>query len=152
MHSLVSGKIDVHTHILPADLPDFCARTGDAAFLRLEHEDACRARLVRADGSTFRVLNQNAWDPATRLRECDEAGVTIQVLSPIPVFFSYGAQPLHALDLARCLNDHIAGVVRERPDRFIGLGTVPLQDPDLAVRELERCVADLGMAGIEIGT
>lgn len=152
MQPQAPGKIDVHTHILPANLPDFWARTGDATFLRLRHEDGCRARLVRADGTTFRVLDQNAWDPATRLRDCDRAGVTIQVLSPIPVFFSYGARPQHALDLAQCLNDHIAGVVRERPDRFIGLGTVPLQDPDLAVRELERCVNDLGMAGIEIGT
>jgi len=144
------GKIDVHTHILPPDLPDYCPR--DARFLRLEHLDACRARLVRADGTTFRMLEANAWDPELRIRECDEAGIRIQVLSTIPVFFSYGADASDAHDLARCLNDHIAGVVRAHPDRFVGLGTLPLQDPDRAVRELERCMKELGMAGVEIGT
>ena len=146
----VQGKIDVHTHILPPDLPDYRAR--DARFLALEHLDSCRARLVRADGTTFRALEQNAWDTDVRLRECDKAGVRIQVLSTIPVFFSYAAEAQDAHDLARYLNDHIAGVVQSHPDRFVGLGTLPLQDPDRAIRELERCMNELGMAGVEIGT
>jgi aminocarboxymuconate-semialdehyde decarboxylase len=144
------GKIDVHTHILPPDLPDYSAR--DPRFLRLEHEDGCGARLMRADGTPFRNLTANAWDPEVRLRECDQAGVRIQVLSTIPVFFSYAARPPDAHDLARCLNDHIAGLVRKHPDRFVGLGTVPLQDPDRALQELDRCMTELGLAGIEIGS
>jgi aminocarboxymuconate-semialdehyde decarboxylase len=144
------GKIDVHTHILPPDLPDY--RSRDTRFLALEHLEGCRARLVRADGTTFRMLEQNAWDPDLRLRECDAAGVHIQVLSTIPVFFSYAARAEDAQDLARYLNDHLGGVVRSHPDRFVGLGTLPLQDPDRAIRELERCMNELGMAGVEIGT
>jgi aminocarboxymuconate-semialdehyde decarboxylase len=66
--------------------------------------------------------------------------------------FSYWAQPAHAHDLARLLNDHIAAVVRDHPGRFAGLGTLPLQAPDLAVKELERCMRDLGMRGVEIGS
>jgi aminocarboxymuconate-semialdehyde decarboxylase len=146
----VHGKIDVHTHILPPDLPDYRAR--DARFLKLEHLDDCRARLLRADGTTFRMLESNAWDPERRIRECETAGVRIQVLSTIPVLFSYAAPAQDALDLSRHLNDHIAGVVRRHPDRFIGLGTIPLQDPDRALVELDRCMSQLGMAGVEIGT
>ncbi len=66
--------------------------------------------------------------------------------------FSYWAEPKDAHDLSRLLNDHIAGVVTDHPRRFVGLGTVPMQDPDLAVQELERCVTTLGLAGIQIGT
>jgi aminocarboxymuconate-semialdehyde decarboxylase len=66
--------------------------------------------------------------------------------------FSYWAPPDPALVLARHLNDHIAGVVAGHPDRFVGLGTLPLQSPDLAIRELERCVRDLRLAGVEIGS
>jgi aminocarboxymuconate-semialdehyde decarboxylase len=54
--------------------------------------------------------------------------------------------------LSRYLNDHIAQVVAENPKRFVGLGTLPMQSPDLAVKELRRCVEDLGLAGVQIGS
>jgi aminocarboxymuconate-semialdehyde decarboxylase len=76
----------------------------------------------------------------------------MQVLSTVPVMFCYWARPEHGHDLARILNDHIAGVVRESPNRFAGLGTLPLQAPDLAIRELERCMTGLGLRGVQIGT
>jgi aminocarboxymuconate-semialdehyde decarboxylase len=76
----------------------------------------------------------------------------MQVLSTVPVMFSYWAKAQHAADLAVLLNDHIAGVVRDHPARFAGLGTLPMQDADLACRELHRCVRDLGLPGVQIGT
>jgi aminocarboxymuconate-semialdehyde decarboxylase len=85
------------------------------------------------------------------MKECDRQHVDVQVLSTVPVMFSYWAKPEHTLDLAKILNDHIAGIVSDFPKRFIGLGTLPMQDPDLAIRELERCL-DIGLAGIQIGT
>jgi aminocarboxymuconate-semialdehyde decarboxylase len=66
--------------------------------------------------------------------------------------FSYWAKPRDTLDLSRLLNDHIASLVGEYPTRFVGLGTLPMQEPVLAIRELERCVGELGLAGIEIGS
>ena len=146
-------KIDVHTHILPETLPDLRARPGGERFVRLEHQSPAsgRARMI-ANGSVFREIESNSWDVATRLAECDAAGVDVQVLSTVPVLFSYWAEPGAALDLSKNLNDHIAGVVAGHPTRFAGLGTIPMQSPDLAIRELERCVRSLGLSGVQIGS
>jgi aminocarboxymuconate-semialdehyde decarboxylase len=78
--------------------------------------------------------------------------VDVQVLSTIPVLFNYWAKPEHGLETSRFFNDHIAQCVDLHPDKFIGLGTVPLQDVDLAIREMERLVKELKMPGIEIGS
>jgi aminocarboxymuconate-semialdehyde decarboxylase len=66
--------------------------------------------------------------------------------------FSYWAPPRDALDLARLLNDDIAATVAAHPRRFVGLGTLPMQAPDLAIAELERCRRELGLAGVQIGS
>ena len=145
-------KIDIHTHLLPAELPRFAERYGYGGFITLEHHAPCRARMLRDDGKFFREIESNCWDPEQRIKECDAAGVSVQVLSTVPVMFSYWTKPEHGLDLSRFLNDHLASVVRGNPRRFAGLGTVPLQDVKLAVRELERCVRELGLAGVQIGS
>lgn len=82
----------------------------------------------------------------------DREGVDIQVLSPIPVTFSYWAKPEEAESMARIQNDFIAETVLAYPDRFVGLGTVPMQDGETAIREMERCITELNLHGIEIGT
>ena len=137
-------SLDVHTHVLPPELPRWSP-------IRLERTGECRARMLREDGTVFREVESNCWDPARRLRQCDEAGVGVQVLSTVPVLFAYHLPPKRGEDLARLLNDHLAALRGEHPRRFIGLGTLPLQSPDLAVRELERCV-QLGLSGVQIGS
>lgn len=104
------------------------------------------------DGRFFREIGENCWSVRRRLEECDRDRVDLQVLSTVPVMFSYWARPRDALDLARLLNDHLAEVVRRHPRRFAGLGTLPMQDPELAIEELERCIGELGLAGVQIGT
>ncbi len=144
-------KIDLHTHILPREWPDLDAKYGYHGFIRLDHYKPCCARMMKG-GQFFREITDNVWEPSRRIEDCDRDGVNMQVLSTVPVMFSYWAKPADALDLSRLLNDHIAEVVRGYPSRFAGLATVPLQDPELAAKELTRAVKELGLRGAEIGT
>lgn len=143
-------KIDIHTHVLPENWPDLSERYGYGGFVQLEHHGPGCARMV-IDGRHFRDVEPNCWDAGRRLADCDTCDVDVQVLSTVPVMFSYWAKPADTLDLSKLLNDHIAGLVDEYPRRFVGLGTVPMQDPERAIGELERLKAS-GLAGIQIGS
>jgi aminocarboxymuconate-semialdehyde decarboxylase len=100
----------------------------------------------------FREIYKNAWDSETRMAECKAYGIDVQVLSTVPVMFSYWAKPEHTLDLSKYLNDNIAQTVSENPRHYAGLGTLPMNSPELAVKELRRLHDDLGLQGVEIGT
>ena len=77
-------KIDLHTHILPHDWPDLNAKYGYSGFVRLDHYQPCCARMMIGD-RVFREITDNVWDPKRRIEECDRAGVSMQVLSTVPV-------------------------------------------------------------------
>lgn len=145
------SRIDCHAHILPRDWPALHERYGDPRWPRLEHVDACSARIMIGD-EVFRKVTDQLYAVERRLADMDETGVDRQLLSTVPVMFSYWAEPARGRELARYLNEHLATVAREHPDRFAALGTVPLHDPEMAIAELERCMGEWGMAGVEIGT
>lgn len=102
-------------------------------------------------GKFFREIGENCWDPEVRIREYKQFHTRLQVVCTIPVMFSYWAKPADCLELSQFLNDHIAEVVDKYPQHYIGLGTVPMQDVDLAIKELER-LKKLGIPGVQIGS
>ncbi len=136
---------------MPEHLPRWSKTFGYNGFIHLEHHKTGCARMM-IDNVFFREVQENSWSGAARIAELDIHKVDVQVLSTVPVLFNYWAKPEHALDTSMFLNDHIAAVVQRYPKRFIGIGTIPMQSTDLAVKELERCVQKLGFSGIEIGS
>ena len=143
--------IDIHTHILPPTIPDWAKKFGYSGFIHLEPENSCQANMMIGD-RFFRKVDSNCWSADDRHKEMVETGIQKQVLSTVPVLFNYWAKAADGYDTSRFYNDHIADVCSRHPDKFYGLGTLPMQDVDLACRELERCIKELGMVGVEIGT
>ena len=143
-------KIDTHAHILPPNWPNLAEKYGDDRFPVMVQADG-RHRIYK-DGKFFREVWANAFDPEVRIADYAKFGVDVQVVSTVPVLFSYWAKPSQALELHRHLNDHTAGLCRKYPRHYAGIGTVPLQSPTLAIRELERCVDQLGLQGVQIGS
>ncbi|WP_091585852.1 amidohydrolase family protein [Alteribacillus bidgolensis] len=144
-------RIDFHTHIIPQDIPNFTEKYGQDRWPLLHQTCTCGANIM-VGGKVFREVTDQVWDPNKRIKDMDREGVDMQVLSPIPVTFSYWAPAAEALEMARLQNDFIADTVNNYPKRFLGFGTIPMQDTDLAIQEMERCIHELNLSGIEIGT
>ena len=143
-------RIDVHTHIIPEKIPDFSKKFGYEGFVTLANKNAESADMI-VFGEKFRTINCNCWSGKSRLPDMELNKIDIQVLSPIPVMFCYWAKAKDALQVSRFLNDFIAQKCIDNHKKFVGLGTVPMQDTDLAITELERC-REIGLKGVEIGT
>lgn len=143
-------KIDSHTHILPKKLPDWSEKFGYGDFIYLQHHKKGMAKMMRGN-QFFREIKENCWDEELRIKEYKVYNTRVQVVCTIPVMFSYWAKPMDCLSVSMFLNDHIAEVAEKYPKNYVGLATVPMQDAELAIKELERC-QKIGMKGIQIGS
>ncbi|MCT4583004.1 MAG: amidohydrolase [Flavobacteriales bacterium] len=143
-------KIDMHTHIMPKNLPRWADKFGYDGFIHLDHHREGYANMMQGE-KFFREINENCWDGAVRIKEYQQHETQVQVVCTIPVLFAYFAKPKDGLEVAQFLNDDIANLVAKYPKNYVGLGTIPMQDPELAVQELHR-IKEIGLVGIQIGS
>ena len=142
--------LDVHTHIMPPEWEDFASRFGIAGWPWVKKHSSCSAVIMLGDREFRRVTDQ-CFAPVRRIADMDHDRVGRQLLSPIPVLFCYWGSPEATAAFAQYQNDFIAETVSAHPDRFLAAGTVAMQSPKLAIRELER-IARMGFHAVEIGT
>ena len=140
----------MHTHIMPKHLPRWADKFGYDGFIHLEHNDDNTADMMKGE-EFFRRVKSNCWDPAERIQDYAQFDTQVQVVCTIPVLFSYWAKPNDGLAVSEFLNDDIMETVQKNPKNYIALGTVPMQAPELAVKELHR-IKKMGIKGIQIGS
>lgn len=140
----------MHTHIIPKHLPKFAEKFGYGDFIHLVHKEDGTADMIKGD-EFFRNIKSNCWDPEERVQDYAKFDTQVQVVCTIPVMFSYWAKPADCWELSKFLNDDLAQLQSDRPKQYIGLGTVPMQDTDTAVKELQR-IKEIGLKGIQIGS
>ena len=135
---------------MPREMPDFARKFGYGDFIMLDHIAPGVANMMQGR-RFFRQIKENCWNPEVRIAEYEEYNTQVQVVCTIPVLFSYWARPEDGAEVARFLNDDLAQSIAPYKKNYIGLGTLPMQDTDLAIKELERC-KELGFPGVQIGS
>ena len=143
--------IDVHAHILTEETIARLNSEAPAYRLKLRDVDGDFATLDMG-AISYPKFPRGGWDLERRLRDMARAKFDRQVLSVLPQTVAYEEEPALALTLSQIQNEQIATLMKKQPDRFLGLGTVPLQSPELSVTELRRCMKELGLLGIMIGS
>src|SRR5258708_12908444 len=128
--------IDVHTHVVPAQLPDHVAAFGDIPWPLIQHTDSCHAKVI-IQGKNYRDIENACWDVPRRSQEMAGMDVGSQVLSPMPELLSYWLPAKPAQILARHITQTIPDMVRTPPPRFHALAIIPLQDINLPLRDLD---------------
>lgn len=146
-----SGAIDIHTHIVPERFPPYTGVGRDVPWPSMAPAHACHCH-VMVEGRIYHTVHQSCWIPEERVKDMDALSIGMQALSPMPELLSYWLPVRDARVLIRYVNDEIASMAARFPKRFCGLGAVPLQDVELAVRELEYVMNDLGFSGVELAS
>jgi aminocarboxymuconate-semialdehyde decarboxylase len=145
-------KLDSHAHIMPPNWERLDKKYGYGGFIYLEDEIETGAKkMMRDDGVFFRRVEKNCYDVEAILPEMDEFNVEKMVLCTIPVLFNYWTKPAHGKEWSRFINAHLLEVQNHHSDRFISLGTLPMQHIDYAIEELKWCKEN-GMPGVEIAS
>lgn len=142
--------IDVHTHYVPKGWPELSETPEESHRLPRLRVDSEREAMILLGDRDFRRIGAECWDAEVRLADMDADGVDIQVVSPTPVFFSYGESPRTATRISRIFNDLALEICEPAGGRLLPFAQVPLQDADAACEELDRCLEN-GHVGVEIG-
>ncbi len=143
-----SLRVDIHCHYLNPDAAAKLAHLNPA-----QHEPSVKFASALTREVNVKQMQDRAPKLSTievRLKDMDRMGIDIQAVSPAPNQTYYWTEPGLGAEVSRMVNDRLAEIVATWPDRFVGLGTVPLQNVELAMIELERCVKQLGLRGVEI--
>ena len=143
--------VDTHAHVVPEHFPRYMGSAVPAEWPSMAPAHACH-RSVMIAGKNYRTVSDKCWDTAKRIADMPDMGLALQAVSPMPELLSYWMGATDAQQLLRYLNDQIAQMVSQSNGHLIGMGAVPLQDVDLAIRELEYAVKTLGFAGVEVGS
>jgi aminocarboxymuconate-semialdehyde decarboxylase len=146
----------VHTHILPEYIPDWEKEFGysNSGFIKLEDikdSDTMDKNMMQGN-KFFRRIQCNCFNVEARINDINKQNIKMQVLSVVPVLFNYNIPAEDCLITSQYYNNHIESICNKNPSKFIGLGTLPMQDVSLACKELERCILELKLKGVEIGT
>ncbi|QKO21135.1 amidohydrolase [Rhodoferax sp. BAB1] len=144
--------VDVHAHVIPGEFPAWLGGAAPSGWPSMAPAQDCFHRSVMIDGKNYRTVSDKSWTTSRRLADFADMGLELQAISPMPELLSYWLAPAVGAQLVRYLNEQIAGMVAESGGRLIGLGAVPLQDMDLAIRELTYIKTSLGLKGVEIGS
>jgi aminocarboxymuconate-semialdehyde decarboxylase len=147
----MSESIDVHTHVVPENFPAYRGSGRDVPWPSMAEAHACH-RHVMISGKVYRTVSDGCWSVPRRVEDMNQMRVARQALSPMPELLSYWLPLEDAKVLIRHLNDQIAAMVERAPQRLVGLGAVPLQDPDAALSELEYVLKTLKFSGVEIAS
>ncbi len=142
-------SIDIHAHLTPQCFWRATENGGDWHTIKRE-QDAKGSEVALVGGHRQMLPPRARWTPEQRLADMDSLGVDVHVVSPYVGFYNYELPAEVARATAQAINDEIADMARTRPERFAGLGTLPMQDVKAAIAELERCMVNLGLKGAEI--
>ena len=140
--------VDVHTHFFPRGYLDMLERGPEPYAIG---RDAEGRTILTLHGARIVTMTQEMTAPSDRLRDMDRLGVDLQIIS-VTIPNVYVGPPARRRDLARMANDGLAELTRSFPRRFAALASVPLEDPEAAIQELDRAVGQLGMVGVILGS
>jgi aminocarboxymuconate-semialdehyde decarboxylase len=142
-------RIDTHNHVIPESIIEEMSGHPDLYNTAIEgkgHQRTFRRGKIKFD------LIPEFYDADAKVESMERKGIDVSVISPGPQVFFYGFGAEQALKTARIVNDGVAKMVAARPDRLRGMATLPMQDADAAIAELERVVREHGFKAVEMGT
>ena len=144
-------SIDIHAHLMPQCL--WQTVTAGKDWYGMRYESGEGAGVLVSQGKRSAVPSPKLrFTPEERIKDMDAQGTDVQVISIHTPLFGYHLEPAQGRQLARDVNDEIAAMTRQWPQRFAGLATLPVQDVSAAIEELERAVRVLGLKGAELDT